>query len=346
MSKKTNSLNLRSNKNKDLKENPFFENYNYSKLLYQDLYIKEYLKNVFHYNVHNCIVHKTSVQRKKDKVNIFLDYYVFKKKSNSKDKNIRRILSNTKRRFYWKSKRKLYLKYGKKGKLIKNKNRNNKKRRNFSSSKALSKVLQSNPILFLNFKNKNFYVYSFKRLLLLNLVKLTNCKVKLYSRNIAPLLKLPDFFLTFKQPLKIKKEIEKKNTIRKLMYKLKINPYANKLKNLDVPNFVHLVYSSFAFKNPELLGIFLSRVLKRNIKIFYIFQFFLSRTLLPLFLFSNLNGMKIQFKGRLGSSLRKRTSIMKFGSMPLQTIDSDIKFSFVKAITIYGICSIKIWYHY
>jgi small subunit ribosomal protein S3 len=56
--------------------------------------------------------------------------------------------------------------------------------------------------------------------------------------------------------------------------------------------------------------------------------------------------MKIQFKGRLGSSLRKRTSIIKLGSMPLQTIESDIKFSFVKAITIYGICSIKIWYHY
>jgi len=346
MSKKTNSLNLRSNKNKNLKENPFFENYNYSKLLHQDLYIKEYLKNVFHYNVHDCIVHKISVQRKKDKVNIFLDYYVLKNPFDSNNKNIRRILSNTKRRFYWKSKRKLYLKYGKKGKLIKNKNRN-KKRRNFSSSRALSKVLQSNPILFLNLRsNKNFYVYSLKRLLLFNLIKLTNCKVKLYSRNIAPLLKLPDSFLTFKQPLKIKKEIEKKNTIRKLMYKLKIKPYANKLKNLNVPNFVHLVYSSFVFKNPELLGIFMSRVLKRNIKIFHIFQFFLSRTLLPLFLFSNLNGMKIQFKGRLGSSLRKRTSIIKLGSMPLQTIESDIKFSFVKAITIYGICSIKIWYHY
>ena len=45
MSKKTNSLNLRSNINKNLKENSFFENYNYSKLLYQDLYIKNYLKN-------------------------------------------------------------------------------------------------------------------------------------------------------------------------------------------------------------------------------------------------------------------------------------------------------------
>lgn len=165
---------------------------------------------------------------------------------------------------------------------------------------------------------------------------MTGCSVNLYTRNIAHLLSLPIF----------KKKSKELSSVRNIMSHFRIQSNVNKLVGLNVFHLVHLFYTSLTFKNPQLLGIFISRVIKKNIKSFRFLFFFLSRILLPIFTFSGLKGLKIQFKGRLGSSLRKRTSIINFGSMPLQTINCEIKYSFTESITIYGICGIKIWYHY
>ena len=75
MSKKTNPTSLRLIKNKKWPSKSFFENYNYSKLLFQDLYIQNYVQNFFKYNVHEGIVHNISIQRKGFKIYIFIDYY-------------------------------------------------------------------------------------------------------------------------------------------------------------------------------------------------------------------------------------------------------------------------------
>ena len=175
---------------------------------------------------------------------------------------------------------------------------------------------------------------------MLNLSLLTGCQVSLYTKNIALLSGLPFF-------IKDLPEFRNKiNSIKKIMSRLKIQSRVNKLNDLDVSQMVHLVYTSFIFKNPSLLGVFISKVLKKNIKSFNFFLYFFSRILSVIFVFSKLNGLKIQFKGRLGLSLRKKMSIISFGSMPLQTIHSNIKYSFNKSITIYGICGIKIWYYY
>ena len=46
MSKKTNSLSLRIIKNKNWISRSFLEDFNYSKILYQDLYITNFIKNI------------------------------------------------------------------------------------------------------------------------------------------------------------------------------------------------------------------------------------------------------------------------------------------------------------
>ena len=61
---------------------------------------------------------------------------------------------------------------------------------------------------------------------------------------------------------------------------------------------------------------------------------------------SDLRGLKIQFKGRLSTRLRKKKLIIRFGSLPLQTFSANIKYSFHQSLTMYGVCGIKIWYYY
>jgi hypothetical protein len=340
MSKKTNSINLRSLKNKNLNSNVIFEKYNYSKLLYQDFYIRDYLENILNYNFNNGISHKIIIQRKRDKLYIYLDYYLFKKNLRFYKSSNFKIFS-IRRRFYWKKKKNMYKKYFDIRLHIKQ-NRINKYKKLFTKKiKPKKKKKKSfNNILLRLYNYNSFIVYSLKRLLILNLMLITGCKVHLYIRNTRRLLSLPSF-IRERSYQKVKRD-----NVRNIMRNFRIRGYINNIKKLTVPVFIHLIYTSFIFQNPDLLGVFLSRVLKRNIKMFRFFYYFLLKTLRSLFMFSNLTGLKIQFKGRLGSSLRKRVSIIQLGQMPLQTINTNIRYSSIRSNTIYGICGIKIWYFY
>jgi len=338
MSKKTNPLVLRSRKNKDWVSKSFFENYNYSKLLYQDLYIQNYVKNIFQHRVNDSIIHDISIQRKKENIHIFVDYYQINSFLNSnfnpkkKDK-----LFSIKKYFKWKNKKNFYLEY------MKLRQKGVSKYQKYTLRVLKVKRKNANTSVLLNkrfIKDKYVPVFSLKRLMVLNLSLLTGCQVNLYVRNIAHLSNFPMFVRD------VPKLRNKVNSVKKVMSRLKIQSRVNKLNGLDTTQFIHLFYTSFIFKNPDLLGVFLSKILKKNIKSFNFFFNFFSRALLPLFVFSKLNGLKIQFKGRLGSSLRKRTSIISFGSMPLHTVDSIVKYSFNESITIYGICGVKVWYYY
>ena len=200
------------------------------------------------------------------------------------------------------------------------------------------------------FKKGTLHLFSLKKLIILNLQFLTGCRVAIHFTNMAL---SSNFLINPKRDQRsmhnrlLKKFTPNKfNNVRGVMGILKIRPRVNKLIGINVPYLVHLIFTSFIYKSPKILGVIISRYLKKNIKSFNFFFNFLSRTLLPIYSFSSLKGLKIQFKGRLGTSLRKRTSTILFGSMPLQTINSNIKYSFTESITIYGICGIKIWYYY
>lgn len=342
MSKKTNPTSLRLSQKKSWISKSFFEDYNYSKLLYQDLYVQDYVKNVLQYQFYNSIIDDISIQRKKDNVDVKVSFYSNDQPVNFSSNNNSfgdgRLFFNLKKKHKWSLKKKIFFNY-----LQIKKNRTHKYQKYFVQVLKVKKQKKMTPMVVKMKLNKNadyLLVFSLKRLIETNLALLTGCHVNLHLRNLSTLVNFPMFS---RKTVQSNNNI---NSVRKIMSFLKIRPKISQLVGLDVKYLVHLVYTSFIFKSPNLLGTLISRVVKKNIKSFNFFFNFLSRTLLPLFIFSNLSGLKIQFKGRLGSSLRKRTSIILFGSMPLQSIDSVVNYSFNESITIYGVCGIKIWYYY
>ena len=109
MSKKTNSLSLRSLKNKSWASKSFFEDFNYSKILYQDLYITDYIKNILQYQFFNGIVQDVIIQRKRDIIYINVSYYSLAKRKKNSDVSF--FIAKLKKKNNWRSKRKFFFNY-------------------------------------------------------------------------------------------------------------------------------------------------------------------------------------------------------------------------------------------
>jgi small subunit ribosomal protein S3 len=60
-------------------------------------------------------------------------------------------------------------------------------------------------------------------------------------------------------------------------------------------------------------------------------------------MFSNFLGYRLQFKGRLNGSKRKKKLVYQKGKIPLNTLKYDIQYHFNEFKTPSGICSIKFW---
>ena len=58
---------------------------------------------------------------------------------------------------------------------------------------------------------------------------------------------------------------------------------------------------------------------------------------------AGVKGLKIQIAGRLNGAEIARTEWIREGRVPLQTLRSDIDYSYKIAKTIYGILGIKVW---
>ena len=54
-------------------------------------------------------------------------------------------------------------------------------------------------------------------------------------------------------------------------------------------------------------------------------------------------GVKIQVSGRLGGAEMSRTETQILGSIPLQTLDADVDYGLVHAMTTYGVLGVKVW---
>ena len=59
--------------------------------------------------------------------------------------------------------------------------------------------------------------------------------------------------------------------------------------------------------------------------------------------YKGINGLRLDFKGRIGGSARSRSKSLILGSLSNQQIDSNVDYSFHEAVTRYGVCSLKIW---
>lgn len=63
-------------------------------------------------------------------------------------------------------------------------------------------------------------------------------------------------------------------------------------------------------------------------------------------IFSKILGYRLQFKGRLNGSKRKKKMIFQKGKIPLNTLKYDIKYYFHEFKTPSGICSFKLWFFF
>jgi len=225
MSKKTNILNLQSVKRKNWSLKSFFEDFNYSKVLYQDLYIQDYIKNILERHCHESIVHNISIQRRRDIININILFY-FQHATNLGNKkvvfNVSKFLKRKKikKKYRWQVDKKYHrlyfiardrrFVYDKYYKYILNRKRILKKefitpiimtRRLGGSRKFISKRGGKN-----NKKSKKSYlpIFSLKRLIIINLSYLTGCKVNLHFKNMA---NLSNFLLYPKGGNKLDSEI-------------------------------------------------------------------------------------------------------------------------------------------
>ena len=104
-------------------------------------------------------------------------------------------------------------------------------------------------------------------------------------------------------------------------------------------NFSYALYT----KNINIITSYIKQTLERK-KTHKKFINNINKTLEEFFkLFSNFMGYRLQFKGRLNKSKRKKKLIFQKGKIPLNTLEYDIKYKFDEFKTPSGICSIKLW---
>ena len=244
MSKKTNSLSLRIIKNKNWISRSFLEDFNYSKILYQDLYITNFIKNILQHRFSDTIIKDIIIQRKTNKIYINISYY--SKKTNffadllfidklKKRKNARLKHFFTYKYFYLAKKRiHPYQKYVRK-KLT-----------------CLGRKLPFPFVYRMRLVGDLDYlsIFSFKRLILLNLILLTRCRVKLHFVNLYKLIFFPVYPIKLKNKSDIVRFIKKRGDIVKILDKKKF--LKKSIKEFTSRDLKHLSVKDYSFLNNSL----------------------------------------------------------------------------------------------
>lgn len=179
-----------------------------------------------------------------------------------------------------------------------------------------------NIYIYIQKNTKKYYKLSFNRILNNLNLYYPNNNIKLFIKNI-------EFFefINLRKNLKI------------IFQKIKKNNRINKNVKKMIYNFSY----SFYTKNINIITYYIKQTLERKKthkkfinNIHNMFQEFFK-------MFSNFSGYRLQFKGRLNKSKRKKKMIFQKGKIPLNTIKYDIKYHFNEFKTPSGICSIKVW---
>lgn len=104
-----------------------------------------------------------------------------------------------------------------------------------------------------------------------------------------------------------------------------------------------LIHKSIFLQKTEMLGDLISNLLEKSKKHHLILNKIehILKMIAPLY--KRLGGIKIQVKGRIAGSKRKRKRSMQIGALSLQQIDLPVKYSYHTSITRFGSTSIKIW---
>ena len=181
--------------------------------------------------------------------------------------------------------------------------------------------------------NINIYVYiqkNTKKYYLLSYNKIINHLNLYYSNNnIKLFIKNIQFF----ELIKLRKNL------KFIFNKIKKNKRINKNIKKMIYNFSYAFYT----KNINIITFYIKQTLERK-KTHKKFITNINNMLEEFFkIFSNVIGYRLQFKGRLNKSKRKKKMIFQKGKIPLNTLKYDIKYHFNEFKTPSGICSIKLW---
>ena len=109
---------------------------------------------------------------------------------------------------------------------------------------------------------------------------------------------------------------------------------------------LNLMYLVFKIKQPQLLATFVARELSRTRNQRWVFgnvdracSFFFTEL-------SDLEGLRIQVRGRMNKSKRTQRFVTQYGRIPAQTINYAVQYSTDEAYTTYGSMGVKVWIAY
>ena len=293
--------------------------FNYSNLAYQDLMVRDHVVNFLSF--FNTKVAQVFIYRDNHQVIVRIFSY------NDSFTNWKSFLTKHKKKVYYRNKLL-------KGKFITSIFNYSNGKISMCSHKYNSSLRPGDPSLdsFVT-KEKDIIGYSGKRLLALNLSYLLKTNVIIKNTNI----------------------INKNN--RSLVLKVFSNmglrlksPLSRHLRS----KFICLVYYSLLYKSSMLLCRYLNfiipRFCKKKRKNRKINPFLKSLKSVISLMFSKpfskqieLKGIKVQVKGRLNGSRRKRTYVIKKGQTSLQSFRNEISYYQDDCLTIFGILGVKVW---
>ena len=138
-----------------------------------------------------------------------------------------------------------------------------------------------------------------------------------------------------------------RHQLKRIFFRILKDRQKGKKQNNYLPSYLKKMIFNFCFafytKRLSILTFYIKQTLtrnKRNKKLIYsinnMFESFFK-------LFYNIRGYRLQIKGRLNKSKRKKKMAFQKGGIPLNTINSNVQYHFNEFKTTSGICSIKLW---
>lgn len=105
---------------------------------------------------------------------------------------------------------------------------------------------------------------------------------------------------------------------------------------VDTLFFVHMLRA-------ELISLLVVRLLKKHKRHWLVIRFLRRVVRFYYAKYKVLSGLKIKVSGKINGRRRKKKRVVLFGSLPLQTFEKDVDYSYRIAVTKFGVFGVKVW---
>lgn len=189
--------------------------------------------------------------------------------------------------------------------------------------------------------SKNLYIYIFVH---------QNITKKMFKNKKINILRYLNSYLNSNYNIKI---FILKSQFKFLEYRVNLKSYIHKYlkkkkrikKNKKILKFLNICHIAFTLSKINILSKYIIRTIKKK-KNNRGYLNFINRILKQYFKMNpKILGYKLQIKGRINGSKRKRKNIFQEGCIPLNSLNKDIKYTFDEFITKAGVCSLKMWFY-